>query len=106
VSALVDQLTYHQIPEVDALKAAIDTVEKRLGKTVDKVLDFKTLEKDQVIGVESTGLVKYCGEFNEMRQQHGRCVKINRNGTITFEISEKGSTSLGKYLIINADGSF
>ena len=99
-------MTYHQIQEVHAFKQAIDTIEKRLGNSVSKYLEFKKLENNQFIIVESTGLMKYCGEVNEKGQQHGRGVKLSRKGNFTFELSENGSPSLGKYLTFNADGSF
>ncbi len=105
MTQLLQYLTDQKIPEVARVKEFIATVEKRAKISVNDHLGKQPLTSP--LQTKTNSNFKYYGEVNADGEEHGKCISIRYDGTITIGFFKNGYwLSTGHYITINSDGEF
>ena len=93
------------MPELDKLKAALDRVESRTGKSASQILGFGDVKPNKKIESLPYQNGRRFGDF-EKSLVHGRSVSVMKNGGFYLGHYNKGLVCPGPFIEIYALGHF
>ena len=105
-AALFKYMEDQQIPELETIKIAFDTVQKRAQISIRDHLNFGQSVQPSHLHTTISTWGKFIGEQINLDAKYCRGINIYSDGRISIGYYLKSSPAPGNYIWINGDGRF